>query len=136
MAMHSRLQFVSDSTARSIAARQPLRGPQAMQSLAQRGKVVGDGRQDGGRSSLAVGNGDDDGAFVDVGTDVADRGRMSHGPVLPVLARHCPPQASGVTHDDVSDWSNHSVYSNLVGTLFLAPGRGGDGDRCWTMTDD
>ena len=35
---------------------------------------------------------------------------MTHGPVLPVLALHCPPQAFSVTHGGVSDWSNHFVY--------------------------
>ena len=43
---------------------------------------------------------------------------MSHGPVLPVVALHCTPLASSVTHGDVSDWSNHSVYTEKKTTIF------------------
>src|SRR5262249_39803625 len=94
-----------------VTAREGLRRPEAAQGLDQGGEVVGEGRQDGGRRPPGVGDGDDDGALVDVQTDVAGRGRMSHGPVLPVVALHWTPRASSVTHGDVSDWSNHSVYS-------------------------
>ena len=37
-------------------------------------------------------------------------GSLTHGPVLPVSALHGTRRAFRVTHDGVSDWSNHFLY--------------------------
>ena len=51
---------------------------------------------------------------MDVETDVSNRGRLTHGPVLPVSALLWWPHTSRVTHDGVSDWSNHCFYRILA----------------------
>ena len=56
---------------------------------------------------------------MDVKTDEADCGSLIHGPVLPVSALHGTPQVFSVTHDGVSDWSNHFLYEWLCGTAKL-----------------
>src|SRR5271169_2741522 len=82
---------------------------QAPEGFEERCEVVRDGTQDLGRQG-AVGDGDSDRLLMDVESDGSDSGRIVHGPVLPVLALHWTRQASSVTHDDVSDWSNHCVF--------------------------
>ena len=52
---------------------------------------------------------------MDVETDEPNCGSIIHGPVLPVSALHGTRRAFSVTHDGVSDWSNHFLYNLPAG---------------------